>query len=342
MSPVAPPPTLDARIGRALAPVLDDAAAPLLLAVSGGPDSTALMHAAAARGAAQGLFVATVDHGLRPGSAEEAAGVGRLAAQLGLPHAVLTWEAPRRDGGIQAEARAARYRLLSRHAGTIGADRVLTAHTRDDQAETVLMRLLAGSGPAGLAGMRSERPLGRGLRLVRPFLGLAKADLVAYCAAHALPFLRDPSNTDDRFARARLRRLLPLLEGEGLSTARLARLAARLARDEAALAAQAASVLEDVRLPGTGEGRVLDGHRLAREPEAIVLRVLDAALGHDDAARPSRLERLESLVLDGLLPALRRGAALRRTLRGQIVSVGPSGRIRLTPAPPRRFVDPRK
>ncbi|KQT50547.1 tRNA(Ile)-lysidine synthetase [Methylobacterium sp. Leaf456] len=325
-----------------LAPFLDGATVPVLLAVSGGPDSTALMHAAAIRGAPAGLFVATIDHGLRAGSADEAAEVARLAQELGLPHTVLTWETPRRAGRIQAEARAARYQLLAQHAKSIGANRILTAHTRDDQAETVLMRLIAGSGPAGLAGMRNERPLGEGLHLARPFLDIAKADLVAYCAAHALPFVHDPSNADERFARARLRRLLPLLEGEGLSTERLARLAARIARDEAALAVRAATVLAQVRLAGDGEVLTLDGHRLAGEPVAIVLRVLDTALGHDYAAPPKRLERLENLVLDGILPALARGEALRRTLRGQIIGVGPSGRIRLTPAPPRRPVAPRK
>ena len=334
-----------ADLGSALAPFLDGAAAPLLLAVSGGPDSTALMHAAARRGAPAGLFVATVDHGLRAGSAEEAAEVGRLAEKLGLPHAVLTWETPRRDGRIQAEARAARYRLLAQHAETIGADRILTAHTRDDQAETVLMRLLAGSGPAGLAGMRPERRLGEGLRLGRPFLDRAKADLVAYCEAHALPFVRDPSNADARFVRARLRRLLPLLEGEGLSAVRLARLAGRMARDDAALAAQAATVFETVRLTEEGQGLTLDGSRLAREPAAIVLRVVDIALdavAPEDDPVPKRLERLEGLVLDGILPALARGEALRRSLRGTIVGLGPSGRLRLTPAPPRRIADPRK
>ena len=336
------PTASDARLDRALAPFLDGATAPVLLAVSGGPDSTALMHAAALRGAPAGLVVATVDHGLRPASAQEAAEVGHLAATLGLPHTVLPWETPQRHNRIQAEARAARYRLLARHADSIGARCLLTAHTRDDQAETVLMRLFAGSGPAGLAGMRSERVLSGGVRLARPFLDIAKADLVAYCTERALPFVRDPSNADERFARTRLRRLLPLLEGEGLSAERLARLAGRVARDEAALAARAATVLAEVRLAGEGEGLTLDGRRLAREPEAIVLRVLDAALDHDDASPPKRLERLENLVLAGILPAVARGEGLRRTLRGKIVSVGPSGRIRLTPAPPRRIVGPGK
>ncbi|WP_232628990.1 tRNA lysidine(34) synthetase TilS [Methylobacterium sp. Leaf118] len=336
MTPADPSASRDGPLARALAPVLDGAGGPILLAVSGGPDSTALMHAAAARGPAGGLFVATVDHGLRADSAAEARAVGARAGTLGLPHAVLTWDAPRRGSRVQAEARAARYRLLALHARGIGAGLVLTAHTRDDQAETVLLRLIAGSGPGGLAGMRPERPLAEGVRLARPFLALPKADLVAYCAAHTLPFATDPSNADERFARARLRRLLPLLESEGLGAVRLARLATRAARDEAALSARAAAVLINLRRHGP-EGWCLDGRRLAREPEAVVLRVLDAALDAvAESPAPKRLERLERLVLDAVLPALGEGRALRRTLRGVLVSVGPSGTVRLAPAPPRR------
>lgn len=336
MSPADPSAALDARLVTALASILDAAEGPVLLAVSGGPDSTALMHAAAIRGHAAGLFVATVDHGLRAEAAAEAEAVAGLAATLGLPHAVLRWETPRSGSRVQAAAREARYRLLGAHAARIGAGLVLTAHTRDDQAETVLLRLLAGSGPAGLAGMAPERPLGPGLRLARPLLDLPKADLVAYCRAHVLPFASDPSNADARFARARLRRLLPHLESEGLGTARLARLAARAARDEAALSARAAEMLAEIRREGP-EGPCLDGRRLVHEPEAIVLRVLDAALeAVAPEPAPKRLERLESLVLEAVLPALRQGRAVRRTLRGVLVSVGPSGAVRLAPAPPRR------
>ncbi len=331
---------LDERLARAIRPYLDGANTDkILLAVSGGPDSTALMQAAARLAPADRIPVATVDHGLRAGAAEEANAVGRLAAQLGLAHAVLTWVAPRRDSRIQASARAARYRLLTEHARVLGAGLVLTAHTRDDQAETVLMRLIAGSGPAGLAGMRRARPLSPGIGLARPFLDLPKSDLVAYCEAHALPFLRDPSNADERFARARLRRILPLLEAEGLSAARLGRFAARAARDEAALTDRAGTVLSAIARPAEG-GLVLDGRRLLLEPEAIALRVLDAAL--DSVASdlrdpvPKRLERLERLVLDGLLPALAEGRALRQTLRGVLAETDGTGAIRLALAPPRR------
>ncbi|MWV23426.1 tRNA lysidine(34) synthetase TilS [Methylobacterium sp. 2A] len=305
----------------------------MLLAVSGGPDSTALMHAAAALGSR--VRVATVDHGLRPEARREAEGVAAAARALGLPHAILSWTGAKPGAGLQAAARAARYRLLAAHAAAIGADRLLTGHTLDDQAETVLMRLAAGSGPAGLAGMQAERALAPGLVLGRPFLALPKAALVAWCEARDIPYLRDPSNADPRFARGRLREAWPILEREGLTRARLARLAERAARDEAALRLAAEQALEAACLPAEGPALRLDGAMLAALPEAVALRCLDRALSRAGAA-PRRLERLEALVLGSLLPALRGRAAIRRSLAGFLIAVDPAGRVSLTPAPPRR------
>ncbi|TXN20010.1 ATP-binding protein, partial [Methylobacterium sp. WL9] len=185
-----------------------------------------------------------------------------------------------------------------------------------------------------------ERPLAEGIRLVRPFLGLPKAALVAYCEAHALPFLRDPSNADDRFARTRLRTLMPQLATEGLTAERLTRLAGRLARDETALAQAAAGLLDSVRRPAPSGTLILDGQALLAAPEALALRVLDLALEAVQPdpclAVPRRLERLERLVLDALRPALAKGERLRRTLRGAMIETAPDGTIRVAPAPPRR------
>ncbi|MFH6784625.1 MULTISPECIES: tRNA lysidine(34) synthetase TilS [Methylobacterium] len=338
-----------------------------ILAVSGGPDSTALMGCAAQAGARIPLVVATVDHGLRSGSAAEAEGVADLAGRLGLPHRTLAWSGPKPAARLQEAARSARYRLLAGLAAETGADLVLTAHTLDDQAETVLMRLCAGSGPSGLAGMAAARPLAGhiaapraglldapldGLTLARPFLTIAKARLVATCEARGWPYHRDPSNADPRFGRARLRRLLPLLAEEGLTATRLARLAGRLHRDEAALTAAAETALRDLRRqnpghdPG-GEGRlVLDGPGLAALPEAVTLRVVGLAVAslHGSAAEPdaapARLERLERIVLGALLPALRAGTPCRRTLAGLLLTAG-AGRLILAPEPPRRTAPPR-
>ncbi|MGU3537006.1 tRNA lysidine(34) synthetase TilS [Methylobacterium sp. A54F] len=309
--------------------------APCLLAVSGGPDSTALMHVAAA-GAGGSYHVATVDHGLRPESSSEAEAVARAASGLGLVHHTLPWTGERPTSGLQAAARAARYRLLAACAGKIGARLILTAHTRDDQAETVLMRLIAGSGLEGLAGMSAMRSLGPGLRLGRPFLGIPKADLVAWCDARGIGYLRDPSNADPRFARSRLRRMMPILAAEGLGTARLARLAERATRDEAALKQAARAALDTVRHVGPGPALHIDGRALVALPEAVVLRLVDLALGDAGGEPVRRLERLERLVLTGLLPALREGRPLRRTLRGLVVAVRADGLVSLRPELPRR------
>lgn len=320
-----------------------------VLAVSGGPDSTALMGCAADLARTIPVIVATIDHGLRPASAEEAAGVAGLAARLGLTHRILAWTGPKPAARLQEAARAARYRLLAGLARETDADLVLTGHTLDDQAETVLMRLCAGSGPAGLAGMAPSRALDGltpdGPTLGRPFLGVPKARLVATCDARGWPFVRDPSNADPRFGRARLRRLMPRLAEEGLTPERLARLAGRLRRDEAALAQAAASALGDLRRPRTGgEGSLtLDGPGLAALPDALALRVVGLAVaslrGEADQggprAYPPRLEQLERIVLGELLPALRGGKPCRRTVAGLLLAAG-GGRLALSPAPPRR------
>ncbi|MGP9819144.1 tRNA lysidine(34) synthetase TilS, partial [Salinarimonas sp. NSM] len=208
----------------------------LILAISGGPDSVALMRLAAplARETGTSTRVVTIDHALRPGSAAEALRVAAWASEVGLPHEIRAWPGEKPIRGVQDAARAARYALLAEAARAAGAGAILTAHHRDDQAETVLMRLCAGSGPAGLAGMRPRADLD-GLVLARPFLDLPKARLVATCVAREWDFVQDPSNAAPRFARARLRRIAPLLAAEGLGPVRLARLAARAARAEDAL-----------------------------------------------------------------------------------------------------------
>lgn len=330
----------DARLFEALAPYLAEAGPGVILAVSGGPDSVALMHAAAKFDSSRPIFVATVDHGLRRESRAEADSVAALAQRLSLVHHTLHWAGPKPESGLQSNARAMRYRLLQDHAAAIGARLLLTAHHADDQAETIVMRLIAGSGPAGLAGMRKERALTNDVRLARPFLSLTKAELVAYCEAHGLAFARDPSNADDRFLRARLRVLMPLLAAEGLSAARLGRLAGRLARDECALFQAADRLAVAARRP-IGEGRrAFDGVLLLAAPEAVVLRLIDTALDAMSECRErphtARLERLERLVLGEVLPTLARRERIRRTLRGVLIEVAWDGRLILSPAPPRR------
>ena len=158
----------------------------------------------------------------------------RLARVLDLPHRTMRWAGDKPKTGLPAAARAARYRLLAQAARTVGATHILTAHTRDDQAETLLMRLLRGSGIAGLAAMARENARD-GVVLARPFLNVPKSRLVATLDKAKIVFADDPTNHDTAFTRPRLRALLPLLAAEGGDARGLARLAARLARANAAV-----------------------------------------------------------------------------------------------------------
>ncbi|MEN5082742.1 tRNA lysidine(34) synthetase TilS [Bosea sp. TWI1241] len=312
----------------------------LLVAVSGGPDSVALLALLAEWAVAgQGrplLHAATVDHGLRPEAAEEAVAVAALCARLGLPHRILRWQADGPvDTALQARARQARYALLAETARALGGAALVTAHTLDDQAETLLMRMAAGSGPAGLAGMRacSRRD---GVTILRPLLGIAKARLVASCAARGLPSARDPSNDDPRFARVRWRALTPLLAREGLTAGRLATLAGRLARADAALEQRVAVLLPRLCAP-RGAERIVDMAALAAEPDEIVIRLLGHVLadGDEETAAPARLARLEACAL-ALAEAARQGRSLRRTLGGLMLGLSRQGRLVVGAEPQRR------
>jgi tRNA(Ile)-lysidine synthase len=312
----------------------------VILAVSGGADSTALMVLARRwrRRLARGphLIAATVDHGLRPGSRAEAKAVGMLARRLGLRHEILPWRGAKPKTGVEAAARSARYRLLADLAQRLGAQAIATAHTLDDQAETVLMRLAAGSGPAGLAAMR-PRDVRHGIVLLRPFLGTRKARLVATLARERIGWTDDPMNADAGFARPRLRAAGAVLAREGLTPERMARLAERMARYEQAVAAatQAARAsIVDPQRPGR-----LDGRALLAVPEEVALRLLAAeiaaAVAPGATEKPLRLQRLEALWRD-LREAIAAARASRRTLAGALVAVDRDRCVQVTPAPPRR------
>jgi len=165
------------------------------------------------------LHVATVDHGLRAGSAAESEFVRTASLALGLPHAILRWTGGKRVGGLQSAARTARYGLLINHAVDIGVDAIITAHTADDQAETVFMRLTRGSGPRGLAGMSEDSLIAAGasdpVRLLRPLLAVRRRALRGSQSQVRGDFVDDPSNDDPAFERVRLRALLARLESVG-------------------------------------------------------------------------------------------------------------------------------
>ncbi|MEJ7933207.1 tRNA lysidine(34) synthetase TilS [Sphingobium sp. AN558] len=225
------------------------------VAVSGGPDSMALLDLAA--GAFPGrTAAATVDHGLRPESASEAAMVGRWCGERSIPHTILH-PATAVTGNVQNWARAQRYALLEDWRASSGIDWIMTAHHADDQLETMLMRLNRGAGVGGLAGVRA-----RSGQVIRPLLGMRKAALLDYGRTHNLPFVSDPSNDDPRFDRAALRSVLEPVAW--LDRAAAGRSAAALGEADAALQ-WTAEELAARHVSADGDGWVLDRTDLPRE-----------------------------------------------------------------------------
>ncbi|WP_426169909.1 tRNA lysidine(34) synthetase TilS [Sandarakinorhabdus sp. DWP1-3-1] len=250
----------------------------LALAVSGGPDSMALLHLAAAE-FPERIAALTVDHGLRPASADEAAMVSGWCAAHGIPHATLHWQGPKPGTGVPAAARDARYALMAGWCAARGYRLLLTAHHADDQAETLLMRLGRGSGGAGLAGIRAVRDLGQGVTLVRPLLAVRRAALAAIAATG--PVVDDPSNHDPRYARTAARRLLA--ETPWLDAGRMAAAAAHLADAAAALdwaadrawAGNALATADTIRidaggLPGALQRKLLERAIKQFQPETVL------------------------------------------------------------------------
>ena len=281
------------------------------------------------------ILVATVDHGLRPEAATEAAFVAREAAALGWPYRTLAWSGAKPQTGLQEAAREARYRLLIQCAREEGASHLVTAHTLDDQAETILMRLARGSGLAGLAGMRRERDRD-GIRHVRPLLDCPKEDLLELCRMHNWRFIVDPSNADERFARVRWRRIMPALAAEGLTAEKLTRFAGRVSQAEEALDIKAQEALALAEPDFGGGMAVLKGGRLAEEPFEIALRMLGSALAKAGLSlENSRLQRLEACTRR-LREAVRRRETLRLTIAGALVHLDRSGRLVIRPEPLRR------
>lgn len=311
----------------------------VLLAVSGGPDSTALLLLAQrwrkARKTGPELIAATVDHRLRKESKAEAEAVARLARRIGVAHDILVWSGKKPESGLQEAAREARYTLLVRLARKREADAIVTAHTLDDQAETLLMRLAHGSGLAGLGGIRtrSERD---GIALLRPLLGVPKARLVATLQKAGIPYVEDPTNVDPRFLRPRLRRYAAVFAEAGLTPGRLALVARRLARADAAIETSVDEL--QTRLTGTAWPEsgpvVLEANTFFRAADEISLRLLGRAVGHAGDEGPAELAKLEALH-EALKDAHQEGRRFRRTLAGAAVGLA-KGRLSIERAPARR------
>ncbi|MBA3576404.1 MAG: tRNA lysidine(34) synthetase TilS [Sphingomonas sp.] len=298
--------------------------AKLGIAVSGGPDSLALLLLAQAARPGR-IEAATVDHDLRSGSAGEAAMVAALCEKLAVPHSVLTaqWET-KPETAIQERARGERYRLL----GSWGAERslgaLMTAHHLEDQAETLLMRLKRGAGVRGLAGMRPVVPIpGSQLRLLRPLLKWRRSELMSICSAAGVAAASDPSNDDDQFERVRVRRAIT--SADWLDPVAIARSAGNLAAADSALMWATGQEWE-ARVSWTDDEIVYRPRGPLEIRRRIVGRAL-AALASEGGA-----EDLRGRELDRLLVELVNGG--KATLRGVLCSGGETWRF--TPAPKRR------
>jgi tRNA(Ile)-lysidine synthase len=282
------------------------------LAVSGGPDSLALLLLAAA--ARPGLVeAATVDHQLRPESGSEAAMVAAVCADLAVSHRILTIDWPDKpQGGLQARARDERYRLLAGWVRERQLTALVTAHHRDDQAETLLMRLARGSGVRGLAAMRpaSAVPGAADIALLRPLLGWSHAEIVALCEAAGKVPADDPSNRDETYERVRVR---AWIADSGLDTEAVARSAAHLRSADEAIAWAVerewseAVVQEPTRLT----------YLAGTAPAEIRRRIIARAIAELASEGGSELRGRE---LDHLLDTLQSGS--KATLRGVLCSGG--------------------
>ena len=301
----------------------------LIFAVSGGPDSLALLYLAAewrVRLApnAPRFYAATVDHQLRPEAAAEAEAVAGHCAKLGIAHVTLTWVGPKPGSGLPDAARRARYHLLEAHARALqpaGRTAVVTAHTEDDQAETIIMRLKRGAGVDGLAAMRFDRELTRGspVRLVRPLLSTRKARLVATLQARAVAWFDDPTNSNVRYERTRVRTVMPALEAAGLTAASLV-LSARRLRDASDGLSYAAIQFRDTLSLSSNNGVYGRFERKTFEAGPAIVRqhVLADLIGHFGGDSP----KAELSEIEALTSRLAANATVTATLGGAVVSAG--------------------
>ncbi len=260
------------------------------IAVSGGPDSLALLLLAAAVRPGQ-IEAGTVDHGLRAESRAEAQRVAEICGKLGVPHAILVaeWKEPP-SSAIQERAREARYGLLAGWLTERKLEALATAHHADDQAETILMRLNRGSGLRGLAGMRPKTIVpGCRLPLLRPLLGWQRAELEQVCATAGIQPVLDPSNSDEQFERVRIRNALA--EARWLSSEAVARSAAHLASADEALD-WVAEGLALARVTDDAEGLQVDAEGL---PAELQRRLLLIAFQRFHAAEPRGADLMRAI-----------------------------------------------
>jgi tRNA(Ile)-lysidine synthase len=281
------------------------------------------------------ISVLTVDHGYRSNSAKEARQVSEWAAALGLPCHVLAGPGGKPSSGLQEKARALRYGLLWRWCKGNAASALVTAHTLDDQAETLLMRLARGSGVSGLGAIPAHAVGPEGLAIERPLLGVPRSRLRATLLAAGHGWIEDPSNEDPQFERVRLRKAMPLLAELGLTSQALARSASRLARAAQPLASLTHDVLHQAVTVQPQGYAVIDRSKFMLAEAEIRILALQKLLamigGVETAPRLMAVERLD-LWLTGEQGDARTLAGCRIARRAKTLIIGREpGRIAREP-----------
>lgn len=271
----------------------------IALAVSGGPDSMALAQSIVSFYLDAPIHIITVDHGLRAEAKVEAKAVAKWVqeqAHNSLTHMILEWQGDKPETGLLEAARHARYELIEGYCKDHKIRFVFLGHHQDDQAETFLIRLAKGSGLDGLAGMKPVQQY-NDVNLCRPFLDVPKADLMSYCAQHAIDFAKDPTNEDEQYLRPRLRNSMDVLSEEGLTPERLSVLSKRLLRARNALSAITEYTYSDCLIEGQESKIILDYTILKKQPEEIAFRTVVKASKYlrGDNGYGIRMDRLENL-----------------------------------------------
>jgi tRNA(Ile)-lysidine synthase len=322
----AEPLTLD-ELDAAMSAIGGSEPRPLLaVGVSGGPDSLALVILANRWARQRGgvAWALIVDHRLRLDSGVEAAKVVGWLAARGIPHQVLVWDGPKPASGIQEAARTARYRLLVDWCVAQGCLHLLTAHHRDDQMETYLIRRRAKSGVDGLAGMATVRELS-GIRLLRPLLELPKAALVAFLATEGQDYVQDPSNRNPAFERSRLRLDAQAWETEGTAAALRKSAALRVAREKklAALLARAVT-LHPAGFASIEPAPIVTGDELGESALGRVATVIGGAVY---PVRRARLRRLRTALASDSRRARTLGGCRFVPWRGRVLVFREAARV---------------
>lgn len=301
------------------------------VAVSGGPDSMALAHLLAQnapRFQNKSVTALTVDHGLRAESASEAENAGhQIGNWSGITHHILKWEGDKPTTKIQETAREIRFTLLQNYCIDNGLNVLFLAHHMNDQAETILFRLAKGSGIDGLCGMKVFSPLtkasDRTIKIVRPFLGIPKRDLVDYCAFHKIFYAQDPTNKDLSYSRPRLRESMAVLEKEGLSAERLGKTGLRLQRACDALETLAQEAFSVAIVSQKENELIVDFQSLLSRPDEIVIRAVQKAMEliNPEIAKGygPRFEKVETMCKS----LINSDKFVKRTLGGCVIARNP-------------------